>query len=85
MTTNDARLPLRLPAKTHRTLKYLAKALETSMNDIVVNAVDAEITRLKGDPEVMSQVKAIIEEERGVLEDLTDTPPKKARRKKPAS
>lgn len=82
---NDARLPLRMPGKVHRTLRYLARAQGVSMNDIVLRSVEREISRLKKDDRVMSLVRAIIEQEQNDLGDLTgDTPEEKPAPKKRA-
>lgn len=86
---NDARIPLRFPSRTHRELKYLARAKGSSMNQIVNDAVEAHIETLKADPEVMSQVREIIEEEKATLDRLsgTSTPRKKkvAKKKRPSN
>ena len=81
----DARMPLRFPARTHRELKYLARAKGVSMNQLVNDAVDIHIEVLKEDSEVMSQVRAIIEDEKATLDSLTSgkpLPKKKTAKKK---
>lgn len=87
---NDARIPLRFPSQTHRELKYLARARGTSMNQLVNEAVEIHIQVLKEDPEVMSQVRAIVKEEQATLNNLggEGRPPGKkkgVRKKRPAA
>lgn len=74
---NDARLPLRLPSKTHTRLRYISRALGQSMNDIVLGAAETKIEEILSDPEVKAKVRDFIIEEREVLDTMAEEEPEK--------
>lgn len=78
---NDARIPLRFPLKMHSMVKVLAKAQGISMNQLVLDAVDREIHRIKDDEEVMSHVHDLLEAERQALAEFDEVTKPRPRKK----
>jgi len=61
---------VRLPEEVAREAQAVARVQGTSINALVTESLIEAIERRRSDPEFMSQVKRIIEEDREILERL---------------
>jgi len=63
---------VRLPEELAETAEVVARGRGMSVNGLVIEALLAEITRVKKDPDFMEKLRALAERDRTILDRLAE-------------
>ncbi len=63
---------VRLPEELAETAEVVARGRGTSVNALVVEALEAEIARVKGDKDFMQKLRALTDRDKEILDRLAE-------------
>ena len=63
---------MRIPEEVAETAEVIARARGVSINTVIVDALKAEIARVRGDEEFMTHLRSLVARDRGILDRLAE-------------
>lgn len=63
---------VRMPEELAETAEVVARARGVSVNELVLDALRAELDRVRSDTEFMERLRALVERDKGILDRLAE-------------